>query len=94
MAEREMPRREAGGATPATGCGRKRSWSGRRFVQRAAAQMGTRRACPQGYTLRDVAKPIGVAGWETRLVESLPEELKGSLPTVEEIEAELGGAPR
>lgn len=42
------------------------------------------------YALRDVAKPIGVAQWETRLVESLPEELKGSLPTVEEIEAEFG----
>ena len=27
------------------------------------------------------------AEWETLLVESLPEELKGSLPTVEEIEA-------
>jgi hypothetical protein len=47
------------------------------------------------YALRDVAKPIGVAQWETRLVESLPEGLKGSLPTVEEIEAELGtGAGR
>ena len=29
------------------------------------------------------------SGWETRLVESLPSELKGSLPTVEEIEAKL-----
>jgi hypothetical protein len=41
------------------------------------------------YALRDVKKPIGVAGWETRLVETLPEELKGSLPTVKELEAEL-----
>lgn len=41
------------------------------------------------YALRDTAKPIGVAGWETRIVESLPDELRGSLPTVEEIEAEL-----
>ncbi|MEP7120183.1 MAG: PDDEXK nuclease domain-containing protein [Byssovorax sp.] len=41
------------------------------------------------YALRDINKPIGVAGWETKLVEKLPEELKGSLPTVEEIEAEL-----
>jgi predicted nuclease of restriction endonuclease-like (RecB) superfamily len=41
------------------------------------------------YALRDVAKPIGVAQWETRLMESLPEDLKGSLPTVEEFEAEL-----
>ena len=42
------------------------------------------------YALRDVHKPIGVADWETRLVASLPEELKGSLPTVEELERELG----
>lgn len=41
------------------------------------------------YALRDVRKPIGVAEWETRLVEKLPAELKGSLPTVEELEAEL-----
>lgn len=41
------------------------------------------------YALRDVRKPIGVAGWETTLVEKLPEDLKGSLPTVEEIEAGL-----
>lgn len=41
------------------------------------------------YALRGFQKPIGVAEWETLLVESLPEELKGSLPTVEEIEAEL-----
>ena len=39
--------------------------------------------------MRDLNKPIGVADWETRLVEALPEELKGSLPTVEELEAEL-----
>jgi predicted nuclease of restriction endonuclease-like (RecB) superfamily len=41
------------------------------------------------YALRDMAKPIGVADWETRLVESLPEELKGTLPTVEELEEEF-----
>lgn len=32
--------------------------------------------------------------WETQIVEKLPEELKGSLPTVEEIEAELGARGR
>jgi len=42
------------------------------------------------YALRDIAKPIGVAEWQTRLVQSLPESLKGSLPSIEEIEAELG----
>lgn len=45
------------------------------------------------YALRDLKKPIGVAEWETRIVAALPEELKGSLPTVEEIEAELGQEP-
>ena len=42
------------------------------------------------YALRDIRKPIGVAEWQTRLVASLPKELEGSLPTVEEIEQELG----
>jgi predicted nuclease of restriction endonuclease-like (RecB) superfamily len=42
------------------------------------------------YALRDLRKPIGVAAWETQLVESLPEELRGVLPTIEELEAELG----
>ena len=42
------------------------------------------------YALRDIAKPIGVAEWQTRLVHSLPESLKGSLPSIEEIEAEFG----
>jgi predicted nuclease of restriction endonuclease-like (RecB) superfamily len=45
------------------------------------------------YALRDLKKPIGVAKWETRIVKSLPKEFKGILPTVEEIEAELSGAP-
>ncbi len=42
------------------------------------------------YALRDVKKPIGVAEWQTRLVESLPKKLRGSLPTVAELERELG----
>jgi len=42
------------------------------------------------YALRDVRKPIGVAGWQTRLVESLPRKLRGSLPTIAELEQELG----
>ncbi len=41
------------------------------------------------YALRDLKKPIGVAQWQTKLVESLPKNLKGSLPTIAEIEAEL-----
>ena len=46
------------------------------------------------YALRDISKPIGVAQWRTQLVQSLPEDLRGSLPTVEEIEDELQGAGR
>lgn len=41
------------------------------------------------YTLRGFKKPMGVAEWETWITKSLPKELQGSLPTVEEIEAEL-----
>ena len=43
------------------------------------------------YALRDLKKPIGVATWETRLAKELPEVFAGSLPSVEELEAELGG---
>jgi predicted nuclease of restriction endonuclease-like (RecB) superfamily len=39
------------------------------------------------YALRDMTKPIGLA--EYKLTESLPENLKTSLPTIEELEAEL-----
>ncbi len=41
------------------------------------------------YALRGFNKPIGVAQWETQIMETLPESLKGSLPTIEELEAEL-----
>ena len=45
------------------------------------------------YALRglDPSVAIAVAAWQTQLTESLPEELRGSLPTIEEIEAELTG---
>lgn len=46
------------------------------------------------YALRDLKKPVGVADWETRLVEKLPKELEGVLPTVEQIEAELSSRKR
>ncbi len=41
------------------------------------------------YALSGFARPIGVADWKKQLTETLPADLKGSLPTVEEIEAEL-----
>jgi predicted nuclease of restriction endonuclease-like (RecB) superfamily len=41
------------------------------------------------YALRNLKRPLGVAEWETTIVEKLPNDLQASLPTVEEIEAEL-----
>jgi Protein of unknown function (DUF1016). len=41
------------------------------------------------YALSDIHKPIGVS--EYQLTQSLPENLKSSLPSIEEIEAELAG---
>jgi predicted nuclease of restriction endonuclease-like (RecB) superfamily len=43
------------------------------------------------YALGGSTQPISVAEWETQLTRALPSELKGSLPTIEEIEAELSG---
>ncbi len=40
------------------------------------------------YTLRDIHKPIGVS--EYIITQNLPDELRSSLPSIEEIEAELG----
>jgi predicted nuclease of restriction endonuclease-like (RecB) superfamily len=42
------------------------------------------------YALEDYSKPIGIS--EYRLAESLPDKLQGSLPTIEELESELGSA--
>ena len=41
------------------------------------------------YALRDINKPIGISQYEARIIESLPDELKGSLPSIEQIEQEL-----
>ena len=41
------------------------------------------------YALRDTAKPIGVARYVTQLVESLPANLEGVLPSPEQIAAEF-----
>lgn len=46
------------------------------------------------YALRNLKRPIGVSEWETKLVERLPDDLKGSLPSIEEIETELGSSGR
>jgi hypothetical protein len=39
------------------------------------------------YALRDIHKPIGIADYE--LTRALPKELASSLPSIEQIEAEL-----
>jgi len=41
------------------------------------------------YALKDVHKPIGVS--EYIITQNLPDEFKSSLPSIDEIEAELGG---
>jgi predicted nuclease of restriction endonuclease-like (RecB) superfamily len=41
------------------------------------------------YALRDIDKPIGIAEWQTRLVDSLPDSLRGRLPSIQQIEEEL-----
>ena len=41
------------------------------------------------YALRNLKTPVGVAEWETAIVDKLPRELRTSLPTVQEIETEL-----
>jgi predicted nuclease of restriction endonuclease-like (RecB) superfamily len=41
------------------------------------------------YALRDLAKPVGVSSYITKLVESLPPALRDSLPSPKELEAEL-----
>ena len=41
------------------------------------------------YALRDLSKPIGVSGYVTKLVDSLPKSFKGAVPTVAEIEKGL-----
>lgn len=46
------------------------------------------------YALRDLQKPIGVSGYLTRLVESLPKELQASVPSVKEIESGLAPAAK
>lgn len=46
------------------------------------------------YALREMKKPIGVAEWKTRLVESLPRKLRGALPSVVELAKGLGSDSR
>jgi len=43
------------------------------------------------YALRDMTKPIGISGFD--LAHALPESFQGSLPTIEDLEAELRALP-
>jgi len=43
------------------------------------------------YAVREIAKPLAIS--EFTYLEKLPEQLKGTLPTIEEIEAELAKQP-
>jgi predicted nuclease of restriction endonuclease-like (RecB) superfamily len=43
------------------------------------------------YALRDLAKPVGISSYVTRLIESLPAAFRGSLPSTEELAAKLEG---
>ena len=42
------------------------------------------------YCLKGYAQPLGIAEWQHDLQRTLPPDLKSSLPSIEEIEAELG----
>jgi len=41
------------------------------------------------YALRDMSKPIGISGYVTKLEDSLPKNLKGAVPSVEDLEKGL-----
>jgi len=41
------------------------------------------------YSLSGLTNPIGVSNWQQDIIKSLPEDLKNSLPSIEEIEKEL-----
>ncbi len=61
------------------------TWPDEAIVQQVAAQIPWFHN--REYALRHLRKPMGVS--EYRLTESLPKQWKGSLPSIEELEAEL-----
>lgn len=46
------------------------------------------------YALRDIQKPVGVSGYVTRLVETLPTPIKDAVPSIEELERGLADLPK
>ena len=41
------------------------------------------------YSLQGYTNPIGVADWRNQLISAIPDDIKSSLPTIEEIEKEM-----
>ena len=41
------------------------------------------------YSLAGINNPIGISNWENDIKKSFPENLKSSLPTIEQIESEF-----
>ena len=41
------------------------------------------------YTLSGINNPIGISNWEKDIIKALPENLKSTLPSIEEIENEF-----
>ena len=44
------------------------------------------------YSLAGYTNPIGIADWQNQLTAEIPDEIKSNLPTIEEIEKEMGFA--
>jgi hypothetical protein len=65
----------------------------RKRTEKARAPFFGRLARPEEADRRGRLSADG-KGWETKLVETLPKALAGSLAMVEEIEAALSGTPR
>jgi len=41
------------------------------------------------YTLSGINNPIGISNWENEIIKSMPENIKSSLPSIDEIEKEF-----
>ncbi len=61
--------------------------SGAWQIRRRRTRRARRRSSQ--YALRDIKKPVGVSGYVTRLVETLPAPIKDAVPSVEELERGL-----
>ena len=72
------------------------AWQDIEIVQRTVAQIPWRSnitlldKLTVEYSLSGFNNPIGVSNWENEIVKSIPENIKSSLPSIEEIEKELG----